>query len=138
MPSKKFYIIKSVLNEMKGLSDFGETEPLSLSVIFDKRSHMWNRDVNYNLTFLRNQERYCNDILRYRGHIFLNEVFDMLGLPRTKLGQIVGWYYDENSPKETIWVKFEIFDGVFEGIDDEGDYSATIVFNVQGEILSKI
>lgn len=134
MTSKEFYIVNSVLNELKGFKDFRETGPLSLFVIFDKRSHMWNRDGNYNLMFLRSQERYCNDILRNRGHIFLNEVFDMLGLPRTKLGQIVGWYYNENSPKETIWVNFE----VFEGTDDKGDYSATIMFNAQGEILSKI
>ena len=134
MTSKEFYIVNSVLNELKGLKDFGKTEQLSLVAIFDKGSHMWNRNGTYNLMFLRSQERYCNDILRNRGHIFLNEVFDMLGLPRTKLGQIVGWYYNENSPKETIWVHFV----VFEGTDDEGDYSATIMFNVQGEILSKI
>lgn len=134
MTSKEFYIVNSVLNELKGLKDFGETGPLSLVATFDKGSYMWNRDGHCNLMFLRSQERYCNDILRHRGHIFLNEVFDMLGLPRTKLGQIVGWYYNENSPKETIWVNFE----VFEGTDDEGDYSATIIFNTQGEILSKI
>lgn len=131
MTSKEFYIINSVLNELKGLKDFGES---GLFVTFGKGSHMWNRDRNYNLMFLCTQERYCNDILRYRGHIFLNEVFDMLGLPRTKLGQIVGWYYNENSPKETIWVNFE----VFEGTDDEGDYLAKIMLNTQGEILSKI
>ena len=134
MTSKEFYIVNSVLNELKGLKDFGETKPLGLSAIFDKGSHMWSRDGNYNLIFLRTQERHCNDILKYRGHIFLNEVFDILGLPRTKLGQIVGWYYNENSPKENVPVIFD----VFEGTDDEGDYSATITFHVQGEILSKI
>lgn len=56
----------------------------------------WQPNNEDNMAFLKNQERYANEILRAKGYLFLNEVYRMLGLPDTKAGQVVGWTYDPN------------------------------------------
>lgn len=65
---------------------------------FDDASPRWVDDAELNLVFLRAQQNYANDLLNSRGHIFLNEVYDMLGIPRTKQGTIVGWVKDDSYP----------------------------------------
>ena len=61
---------------------------------FDNRSRNYENNSDYNMMFLRAREAYFNDILHIRGHLFLNEVYDALDLPRTAAGQIVGWTAD--------------------------------------------
>lgn len=54
-------------------------------------STAWDRLPDYNLQYLRAQQNFANDRLRIRGHVFLNEVYQALGLPHTKEGAVVGW-----------------------------------------------
>lgn len=77
---------------------------------FDESCAHWDKDPEYNLVFLRAQQQYANDLLRTKGHLFLNEVYDMLGIPRTKAGQVVGWYYNEKNPTGDNYVDFGIYD----------------------------
>lgn len=58
---------------------------------FDEYSTDWVRNPEMNLMHVRNAQNRANDMLRIRGHIFLNEVYDLLGIPRTSAGQVVGW-----------------------------------------------
>ena len=84
------------------------------------------------------QENYANDLLKTRGHLFLNEVYDMLGIPRTQAGQIVGWVYDEKNPVGDNFVDFGILD-LYDEKKREfvNGYERTILldFNVDGEIF---
>ena len=41
------------------------------------------------------QQNWADERLKSRGHLFLNEVYDMLVARRTKAGAQVGWVYDE-------------------------------------------
>lgn len=59
--------------------------------VFGPKSSSWCQTPAFNHVFLTAQKAYCNDLLQVREHLFLNEVFDMLGLPRTKLGAVLGW-----------------------------------------------
>lgn len=61
---------------------------------FDSGSIHWTKDPETNLFKLRQIQRYANETLKARGHLFLNEVYDMLDIPRTKQGAIVGWISD--------------------------------------------
>lgn len=70
----------------------------------------WQKDPEHNLFFLRQQQNYANDLLKAQGYLFLNEVYDMLGFPRTKAGQVVGWVYDEKDPVGDNFVDFGIYD----------------------------
>lgn len=58
---------------------------------FDVGCNGWTKNPEANLMFLRQQQCYANDLLQSRGHVFLNEVYDMLGIPRSSAGQAVGW-----------------------------------------------
>ncbi len=58
---------------------------------FDDASRNWCPQAEYNYMFLKAQQQIANDMLHSNGHLFLNEVYDMLDLPRTSEGAIVGW-----------------------------------------------
>jgi len=66
-------------------------KPSIYAKLFDEHSSSWNDDPTYNLVFLRAQQQILTDRLRAKGHLFLNEVYDDLGLERTPAGQVVGW-----------------------------------------------
>ena len=76
---------------------------------FDEKCARWSKNRETNVYFLRYQQDYANELLRTRGHLFLNEVYDMLGAPRTKLGQVCGWVYKENNPIGDNYVDLDIF-----------------------------
>lgn len=65
---------------------------------FDETCLAWTKDPEMNKFFLLRQQDYANELLKQRGHLFLNEVYDMLGMPRTKAGQVVGWIFDPKNP----------------------------------------
>lgn len=105
---------------------------------FDRTSRNYETNRDFNMMFLRAQQNYANDILRARGHLFLNEVYDMLDLPRTTAGQIVGWTYNPEAPESDGYVDFRILEIVKENEDSTYEPAIIIDPNVDGDILSKI
>ena len=104
---------------------------------FDESSPYWQKDPEYNLMFLKAQQQYANDLLRAKGRLFLNDVYDMLGIDKTKAGQIVGWIYDPKNTKGDNFVDF----GIYNMSNDRvrafvNGYEPTILldFNVDGNI----
>lgn len=108
---------------------------------FDDGCKGWEKDSEYNLMFLRAQQQYANDLLRSRGHLFLNEVYDMLGIERTKAGQVVGWIYDTKHPNGDNYVDFGMYDiNKPKARDFVNGYERVILldFNVDGNIWDLI
>lgn len=108
---------------------------------FDEFNPNYEKDSEYNLMFLTARQNYANDLLRVRGYLFLNDVYDMLGIPRSKAGQIVGWKYDEDNPTGDNYVDFGIFDVTKEKARDfVNGYERAILldFNVDGPILDHL
>lgn len=73
-------------------------DPNGLSVYakyYDEGCKQWSPTADYNLLFLKSQQDYHNEMLKARGHLFLNEVYDALGIERTKQGAVVGWVLGE-------------------------------------------
>lgn len=106
--------------------------------IFDDGCTGWTKDPELTLMFLLDQQRFANDKLKAHGYLFLNEVYDMLGIPRSKAGQVVGWIYDEKNPIGDNFVDFGIFDINSEKARDfVNGYERAIIldFNVDGNIM---
>lgn len=109
---------------------------------FDEFCTGWKRDAEYNLMFLKHQQNYANEKLQKQGYLFLNDVYDMLGIPKTKAGQVVGWIYDEAHPDiYDNFVDFGIYDLYNEKARDfvnGREKSILLDFNVDGNILDLI
>lgn len=58
---------------------------------FNESNPNWRRSPEINLAFLRGAQQQANDELHARGHLFLNRVYQILGMPETEFGQYVGW-----------------------------------------------
>ena len=105
---------------------------------FDEGCKGWSNNAEYNLMFLTSQQNYANDQLRARGHVFLNEVYDMLGIPRTKAGAVVGWVISKDGDN---FVDFGIYNmGSLKARDFVNGYEQSILldFNVDGVIYDII
>lgn len=60
--------------------------------VFDENNRRWARnDMLATRSFLQAQQNYLNDLLQSRGHVFLNDAYDTLGMERSKAGAVVGW-----------------------------------------------
>jgi len=104
---------------------------------FDETCVDWQSTPEYNRVFLQAQQNYFNDLLNARGHVFLNEVYDRLGMERSQAGQVVGW-----TRKGTDgFIDFGIFDGDSPAVRDfvNGHEGAILLdFNVDGVIYDQI
>lgn len=124
-----------------GVSNLNENSDYAR--FFDDRAAGWCSDPEFNLTFLRLQQDYANELLQKRGYVFLNDVYNMLGIPATKAGQIVGWVYkeDDENHKGDNFIDFGIYN-----LDDERkrafvnglEKAILLDFNVDGNILDLI
>nr|DAO00970.1 MAG TPA: hypothetical protein [Caudoviricetes sp.] len=105
-------------------------------VIFDETNNNWSADEDLSMLHLKCQQQYANDILQTRGHIFLNEVYKMLGFPHTPAGSVTGWVKGNGDD----FVDFNIFEGTFEGEDEKGRTVTkwALDFNVDGVMYDKI
>lgn len=116
-----------------------EGMPSKYARFFDETSQQWKREPSYNSTFLHAQQSYFNNRLKAYGHVFLNEVYDALDIPRSQEGQVVGWVLGKDGDN---YVDFGIFDnpGKQEVRDFVNGREASILldFNVDGLILEKI
>ena len=130
---EKEYYIDPDTNPLDNISEYAR--------FFDASSSDFAKDPEYNMMFLRRQQDYANEMLKSRGHLFLNEVYDLLDIPRSKAGQVVGWVYDKNgNTKGDNYVDFGLYR------NDQGtrrfvnglEYNILLDFNVDGVIYDII
>jgi hypothetical protein len=114
-------------------------KPSMYARFFDEYSSAWSKEPEYNLVFLESQQSYANNMLKSRGHIFLNEVYDMLGIGRSRAGSVVVWIMTEDGSTDN-YVDFGIWDGTRAARDFVNGREGSILldFNVDGVIFDKI
>ncbi len=108
------------------------------------RNGMWRDNALMNESTLKCVQNAANDLLRANGFIFLNQVREMLGLPPTREGQIVGWtlcggdgfidfgvFPSKQHPLEKIAPVNRLF-------LDNKTCNALLDFNVDGPILGAL
>lgn len=108
---------------------------------FDDSCTEWDKSPEYNLTYLKQQQAWFNNLLQQRGHVFLNEVYDALGIKRSQAGQMVGWIYDEDNPNTDSYIDFGIYNVNYTPSRDfvNGYNNAILLdFNVDGVIYDLI
>lgn len=107
--------------------------------IFDESHPDWRKDAEQNLYYLKALQAQATDKLRSQGHLFLNEVYDMLGFKRTQAGAAVGWIYDPRHPIGDDFVDFGMYEVWREkAVDFVNGYERSFIldFNVVGDITS--
>lgn len=105
---------------------------------FDETNDNWSKSPGQNALFVKCQQNWANDLLNGRGHIFLNEVYDALGLPRSAEGQMVGWIKNGDGDG---FVDFGIYDlDNARSRDFVNGYERNVLldFNVDGVIYNLI
>lgn len=63
---------------------------------FDETCDEWSKIPGRNISFLRSLENTANRILQTRGWVFLSEIYDMIGYPRTDISNLIGWSIAQN------------------------------------------
>lgn len=106
---------------------------------FDEMSPYWKREFGLNLWFVQQQQRYANEKLNAQGFLFLNDVYESLGIPKTPAGQVVGWVKNTNTGDDFVSFKMEEREDP-DGRDFINGYNPSILldFNVQGVIYELI
>ena len=109
--------------------------------IYDDGCIGWTKNPELNLAFLKQTQEFANRKLQTEGYLFLNDVYEMLGFPKTAAGQIVGWYYDDEGLVGDNFVDFGIYN-----LDNERarafancrERTIVLDFNVDGNILEYV
>ena len=117
-------VVDAVLASITDLSPYAR-------IITEESSNCWDDNE---------VQLWANRRLERKGHLFLNEVYDQLGLSRTREGAVVGWI--KNSKDGDNYVSFGDYDANTYRVPSE-DYSRVdtnfiVDFNVDGMIWDKI
>lgn len=125
-------VVKKIVHEAdpNGWSEYAR--------IYDDGCKGWTKNPEYNLIYLKQQQAYANRVFQERGYLFLNEVYELLGFPKSQAGQQVGWIYDENGSVGDNFIDFGIYNmDNPRARDFVNGYERNIVldFNVDGPIL---
>ena len=100
----------------------------------------WSKDPGANVITLRSKQAELNKRLQIRGYLFLNEVYEFLGIPLIREGQYLGWFYDPNDPTLHNKVDFGIYDchdilkcNFVNGFEN----TVLLDFNIDGNIVDR-
>ena len=84
----------------------GSTYHSIFAKFFDEANPNWVKSAEENRNFLYKAEEMANYLLEGRGYFYLNDVYAILGIPKTKAGELYGWVWDPNKVHQ---ISFGIF-----------------------------
>lgn len=126
------YVADAVVDSLKALSPYAR-------IIAEESSTCWDPNEDYTSQNLAAVQLWANRRLERKGHLFLNEVFDQLGLSRTREGAVVGWLKNGEGDN---YVSFGDFDASIYRVPSDDytrvDSNFIVDFNVDGVIWDKI
>uniref|UniRef100_A0AAU7GYZ0 Uncharacterized protein n=1 Tax=Streptomyces phage Scarif TaxID=3158858 RepID=A0AAU7GYZ0_9CAUD len=130
--------IETKLVKGPDLSEVKKQTEWDYARVFDDSNDNWSSIPNQNQMFIQMVENHANRLLTVQGFVFLNEVYEMLGFPKTAAGQIVGWVVNPREGKGDGVIDFGVFnDGVYKGKQWVNGHKPAILldFNVDGPVL---
>jgi hypothetical protein len=136
---EKVEVIDEETGKKKTVKRVSSETPSQYARFFDEYSTSWGKDPETNFIFLRCQQRYFNDLLIARGHVFLNEVYNELGRKHTTAGSVVGWMMTQDREGDNF-IDFGLFrdDETIRDFMNGRNGSILLDFNVDGVIFDKI
>lgn len=128
-------IVKKTVNTIDPSTIDGES-----SFFFDEYCKGWTKDSEANKFFVLQVQSWATQKLKADGFLSLNDVFDAMGIDKTKQGQLIGWVYDESDPERENFVDF----GLYRNPRDKGkmdfvngrERSVLLEPNVHGNLYS--
>ena len=126
------HVADAVVSSLKALSPYAR-------IIAEESSTCWDPNEDYTSQNLAAIQLWANRRLERKGHLFLNEVFDQLGLSRTREGAVVGWLKNGEGDN---YVSFGDFDASIYRVPSDDytrvDSNFIVDFNIDGVIWDKI
>lgn len=108
------------------------------SKIFDEGNINYEKVSEYNRQFLETQQRYFNQRLQARGHVFLNDVYRALGFDDTSAGSVVGWRVSKEGDNFIDFGLYNPANSAAARFINGEERSVILDFNVDGVIYDKI
>ena len=108
--------------------------------LIDDTSTAWDPNEDYLFMNISAIQNWANRRLRTKGHLFLNEVYDQLGVSRTPEGSVCGWiansedgdgYVDFGNPESCAW-------RYYDGVRKHNVTECVLDFNIDGVIWDRI
>lgn len=110
------------------------------AVLFNNHtSEMWSRVQGSNALFLKYAREEAQLLLDKRGHVFLNEVYDILGMEHTQPGAVTGWARGNGDD----YIDFDVHElnskeDLYDSYDINKEIDIVLDFNVDGLIMNLI
>lgn len=107
-------------------------------VYYELSSEYYRDDHHYNVASLENKKQKIEHILNTKGYILLNQVYDIIGFKRTKIGATTGWtcsnpvgfdwnvinfLNDEEHYEPSIWISWNQPAYIYDEVEFEGRYA---------------
>lgn len=124
-------------NETRKTVDPNKISPYAR--FFDETSTEYRNNAEMNRLYITAQQNYFNNILHARGFVFLNEVYEALGLPWCDAGQVVGWVLSDEGDN---YIDFGIYNAynskLVNGSLGAEQPGILLDFNVDGVVYGKL
>lgn len=130
--------LEEAKNEAGKAAKFKTVDPNATSPyarFFDEGSPNWHKNAEFNRLFIQCQQNWLNNLLQARGHVFLNEAYDALGIERSSAGAVVGWMINDEGDN---FIDFGMFEAHQRGHVNGYEPSILLDFNVDGVIYDKL
>jgi len=105
--------------------------------VFDRSNPNWTDIPHMNQNFINMVEGSANRRLIINGYLFLNDVYEMLGYPKTQAGQRVGWVVNPTPGQGDGIIDFGVWnEDTYKGVEwVTGQRDALLLdFNVDGVV----
>lgn len=79
---------------------------MHITIIFDERSSLWDKDSEFNKRMVKSQLEYFKDRYKVRGYMYENYIYELLGLIWDPNKENICWIFDRDGELEfTITTK---------------------------------
>ena len=139
---------QGVEETVKEYTDVAMAHTSPYTLIYDETVSSWDKDAQLNMSHLIQAQAAANRKLHRQGHLFLNDVIDILdpygnGMHHTPEGQVVGWILSQDDPMKENRVDFGVTNYVenndaLNNFIDGFERSVLLRLNCDGVIINKI